>query len=166
MRWFFRVSVVVFLVALGFAAWAFPERVPVHFDATGRADRYEDKEFALLSLGGIGIGLAVLFWLLVRFFPRGSLRSLNVPHRAYWMRQENRGRLRRMLADDLAFIGGATMLLMAGMLALTAVVADDPRPSLGVAGGLMLGLFLVTVIGYVILMYTSRYRPPDDSSGG
>ncbi|QIX28044.1 DUF1648 domain-containing protein [Nocardioides sp. JQ2195] len=159
MIWFFRVSVLAYVVALVVAAFAYPEQVPVHFDATGAGDRFQPRGVAVLSMAGAGLGLAVLLALFIRVFARGSLKHLNIPHKSWWTQPENSDRLRRMLANDLAWIGGCTMTLMTCMLAITIKVADDAKPSMGTFGWVTLFGFLIAVTGQVVFMYTSRYRP-------
>lgn len=159
MIWFFRVSVVAYFVTVVVAALHYPERVPVHFDASGAADRFQSREVAVVSMAAIGLGIAVLLHLLIRVFVRGSLAHLNIPYKSWWMRAENSDRLRQMLATDLAWIGGCTMTLMTCMLAITVKVADDRAPTMGPLGWVVLFGFLIAVTGQVVFMYTSRYRP-------
>lgn len=161
MIWFFRVSVLAYAAAVVAAGFLYPDRVPVHFASDGTADRFQGKWVAVLSMAGVGVGLAVVLWLCIRLFPRGSMHQVNIPHKSWWMQEENKDRLRAMLADDLAWIGGCTMTLLTVMLALTIRVADDPTPSLGTFGWVAVVVFLVAVGGQVVFMYTSRYRPDD-----
>ncbi|KRF16749.1 hypothetical protein ASG90_10915 [Nocardioides sp. Soil797] len=159
MIWFFRASVLAYFVTVVIAALNYPDRVPVHFDASGTADRFQPREVAVLSMAAIGLGIALLLHLLIRVFVRGSLTHLNIPHKSWWMQPQNSDRLRRMLATDLAWIGGCTMTLMTCMLAITVKVADDREPSMGAFGWVALFGFLIAVTGQIVFMYTSRYRP-------
>lgn len=161
MIWFFRIAVLAYVAAVVAAAFLYPDEVPVHFDETGAADRFQDKWGAVASMAGVGLGMALLLWLLIRFFARGSLQHLNIPHKSWWMRTENRERLRAMVTADLAWIGGCTMSVLTAMLLITIRVADDPYPTLGTFGWVALGAFLVAVGGQMVFMYTARYRPDD-----
>ncbi|WP_067435001.1 DUF1648 domain-containing protein [Nocardioides jensenii] len=160
MIWFFRLSVLAYFATIVAAALLYPDRVPVHFDASGTADRFQSRGVAVLSMTGVGLVLGGLLGGCILFFRRGSLHHVNVPHRSWWMQPENQDRLRAMLAQDLAWVGGCTMTLLTVVLAITIRVADDPQPSMGAFGVAAILAFLVAVAGQVVLMSTWRYRPP------
>ncbi len=128
MIWFFRLSVLAYFATIVAAALLYPDRVPVHFDASGTADRFQSRGVAVLSMTGVGLVLGGLLGGCILFFRRGSLHHVNVPHRSWWMQPENQDRLRAMLAQDLAWVGGCTMTLLTVVLAITIRVADDPQP--------------------------------------
>ncbi|KRF12945.1 DUF1648 domain-containing protein [Nocardioides sp. Soil796] len=160
MIWFFRLSVLAYFASVALAAVRYPDEVPVHFDVNGNADAFQGRGIAVLSMAVIGLVLTGLLGLCLHHFPRASLKHINVPHKSFWLQPQNTDTLRRMLRNDLAWIGGCVMTLMTVMLLITVKVADDPQPSLGTVGVIALVVFLVAVGGHIILMYTRRYRPP------
>jgi hypothetical protein len=156
------VAVVVYaaLLALGWAT--LPDRVPVHFGFSGSADRYADRATAVLVLAAVGLGLAVLFAVLARWMPRLPIDGLNVPHKDRWTATPDREhRLRGMLADDMYLYGAMTLTLLGALLGLILAVADDPEPTLGPVGWILVSLFVLATLGHAWYGYARRYRRPD-----
>ena len=162
-RGWFWFSVAAFVAALAWSAAALPARVPVHFGATGEADRFTSRTQALVELGAIGLFVVLVFLGCERFARRGSLAWVNVPHKDYWTRPENEPTLRRMLADDMWVIGTATVLLLVALAVQVALVAHDPAPRLGPAFWVSLGVYVAVVVVWSVRMVTHRYRPPENS---
>lgn len=162
-RGWFWLSVAAFVLALAWSAAVLPARVPVHFGATGEADRFTSRTQALVELGAIGLFVVLVFLGCEWLARRGSLTWVNVPHKNYWARPEHEPALRRMLADDIWVIGTATVLLLVALAVQLAMVAHDPAPRLGPAFWVSLGVYLAVVLGWSVRMVTHRYRPPETS---
>lgn len=158
-------SGLVYTCAVVWATGALPaENVPLHFDATGTADRFGSRTEALLVLLFIGVVLVGVGAAGITAAHRGSLSKVNVPYREYWTAPERRDRLRRMIAWDIALVMSVTLLL-ASLLPpalVTAVNADPvglPVPVLwGVLGG-----YLAALAAWVLWLLTHRYRPRPDN---
>jgi hypothetical protein len=71
--------------------------------------------------------------------------------------------LRRRLEADTLGIGTATLLLLAGMSALTARAASSGG-ALGPAAAVLVGVDVLGVLGLCGWMMVGRYRPPASSA--
>ncbi|MDN5893182.1 MAG: DUF1648 domain-containing protein [Nocardioides sp.] len=159
MRAFFAFTCVVFFAAMVIALYQFPDEVPVHVDASGAPDRFQPRNVALGILLVIGVVLMAVFEILIRVVPAKGLHALNLPHRDFWLRAENQPRLRTRLTADLSFLSGCAMLLLSGVILVSAQVFDGVSPDLGVAGTLLLLVFAAVTLSYVVFMFTVRYKP-------
>lgn len=143
------------------ALWL-PDPAPMHFGGSGDVDRWASKASYLWLTGGVGLGLAVLFWALSRWIGRLPLEWLNVPHKPWWTATPARQRrLRAMLAADNDLIGGATLAFVGVVQLLIVRAAQDAAPRLGVAMWVSLALYLALVIGWAGYAALGRYRPRD-----
>lgn len=162
--WFWS-SVLVYLVVLAWAALVLPDGpVPLHFGAEGAADRFGSRTEALVSLGLVGLGTAVLMRGITRLLESGriSFQHMNVPHKPYWSRPENQQRAREMMAEDMDLVAAMTM----GFLAVVALIVVDAA----LGDGVLAAWFWVALVGYLLLvtawvvrMYRGRYRPPEEA---
>ena len=159
---------VAFLVSLllyaGVVIWAwstFPDRVPVHWGGGGDADRVVSRDRAVVELVVIGGVLALLLGGAAALVTRLPMSLINVPHKEYWSRPENRPELHRRLATDLYAIATATLLLLTVIVVQVGLVADDPDPRLGPLFWVAFVLYLVLVVGIAANSALRRYRPRD-----
>ena len=157
---FFVLALAVNIGTIIWAAIRLPERVATQFDASGAAHGWGTRASfltvsilvcALVVVGIPALGLAA---------PRGSGAGLNIPHKDYWLRDENRPELRRRLTADLLFFGGVTGLLMAWIDVLVVRANESAVPTLGAASWVALGAYLVVVLGWTVWMMTKRYAVP------
>lgn len=150
------------LLYAGVVLWAwstFPERVPVHWGGGGDVDRVVSKGRALAELVVIGGVMSLLLGgaaVLVRRLP---LAWINVPHKEFWTRPENRPVLHRRLATDLWLVATATLLLLTVLVVQVGLVADDPDPRLGPLFWVTFGVYLLLMVGYAVHSAVRRYRP-------
>jgi uncharacterized membrane protein len=150
-----------FTVTLAYAWAVLPERVPVHFGASGAADRVVGRERAVVEIGLVGYGTAALLAGAATLVHRLPMTLFNTPHKEYWSRPENEPRLRALAARDLWVIAAFTMGLFIVVELITVAVADDPEPRLGSGTLLVLALYLVGLTGYLVWS-RRRYRPESD----
>ena len=161
----FALSVAVYLVLLGWAWSVLPDGpVPLHFGAGGEPDRFGSRTDAVVAFAAIGLGTAVLLAGTAALLASRHIgwQMVNLPHKAYWSADERRPQARRMMAEDLAWLGAMTMGLLCSALVATVATARS-------GGGLTswflvaLALYLVLVLGWAVRMHTSRYRPPQET---
>lgn len=94
-----------------------------------------------------------------------SLSAVNLPHKAYWQRPENRDRAVAMTLDDLGCIGALTMAMLCCVPVSILLASRDPAHRLpGWTLAVIVG-YLVLLTGYLIWMGAVRYRPPRDQAG-
>lgn len=152
----------VFAAALGWAWSVLPERVPVHWSNSAGPDRVVERGRAVLEMGAIGLALMLLFAGLALWMPRMPWTLVNVPHKEYWQRPENRQRAVRMLAADSWGMGAACLAFLVVVLLQIVLAADDPDPRIGAPFWISFGIFTAGVLGYAVLGVRRRFRPEDD----
>jgi hypothetical protein len=104
--------------------------------------------------------MAALFLGLVALVRRASPELINVPHPGYWKRPEHLARLRELMAEDMWLLGAWTLLLVAGVQLLIVRAAGLPEPRLDGWAVVVVGGYLVAVLGRVVWMGTRRYAVP------
>lgn len=155
-------STVLYAAAVVWAATRMPpDGIPLHFGATGTADRLGSRSAALtmmILLGVLVLGLGIGLVLLAR---RGPLTVVNIPHRSYWSAEHRQPELRRKLADDAAFVMSLTTVLLslipiATVLALTAQPVAAPPVLLWVSTA----AYIAALLAWCVWLARHRYRPP------
>lgn len=150
------------LLYAGVVLWAwnvFPDRVPVHWRGGGGADRVVSRDRALVELVLIGGGLTLVLGGAAALVRRTPLSWVNVPHKEYWSRPENRLELHRRLATDLWLVAAATLVLLTVIVVQVGLVADDPDPRLGLLFWSAFVVYLLVVLGLAVNGAVRRYRP-------
>lgn len=148
----------------GTAIWvlaAGPDRVVARFAADGTPVRFDTAESLVIALSLTVVLLSALFLLVPTVVRRAPAAVLNVPRQALWESSELRPVLARRVGADLALIGALTVLLLTGMLVLSAAAgAGFVVPTWLLPA--MTGGFLVAIAIIVVAMYRgSRYLPPE-----
>ncbi len=163
----FAAAAVLYAVVVAAGARSLPERVPMHFGAGGAPDRFGSRTELVITEVALGVGVVVLLGLVAVGMRRIPLVWVDVPHPEYWKTPEREAELRRRLEADTLGIGTGTLLLLAGMSALTARAASS-GDGLGPAAGVLVGAYVLGVLALCGWMVVGRYRPPaspaDDAS--
>jgi hypothetical protein len=155
-----------FLLNIGlnlFSLLILPEKVAMHFGRGGQPDAWATRE-------------AHVFWMIVTdiiaFLPlycgpaliqSVPPRLISLPYKAYWLREENLSRARRMLARFLGEFGLALFSFLFGVT-LLAIQATRSAP-------VVLNAHLFLVLLAVFLVYTViwtirlvvNFRPPPET---
>lgn len=160
---FFLVATALALLVLAWSATQLPDRVAIHFGVDGTADGWASRTGAVVAMGAVTLGTAVLFGFLGRWMTTMPWSMVNLPEAAKrrWVEAGKEDDLRRSLADDLYVVGGLTMVLLAGVQVLT-VVANRRAPDaeLGAGAIVLVGLYLVAITIWTFKMLTKYRRPP------
>ena len=152
-------AAVLYALSSTVSALVLPERVPLHFGLDGAADRYGARAEAVTGFAVLGIGLLVLWLVVVQLLRRSSLDLFNVPHPEYWKTPEREPELRRRVEADLTWFFAATILLLAAVpLAMAVAAQTDGR--LPWAFQVLFGLFLVGTVVWCVQLSVRRYQPP------
>lgn len=162
-RRLFLASVLLHAGVVVVAAFVLPDRVPLHFDASGEPDRVGSRLEALVAFAGLGAVLAGVLGGIAAAAPRIPLGHVNLPaaSKRWWSATpERERRMRRRLARDLWQLGAATMLLLAGLCGLTIRAARSSDPALGPWSWILVGVYLVVVVAWSIR--TVRANRPED----
>lgn len=164
MRAWFWGTVAAYVVVWAYAAAVLPSRVPVHFGPLGDADRFASRTEALVSLGVVGVGTALLFVLTDLLLARGDMSMLNIPHKPWWSATAaRRDRARTLMRDDMHLFAAATMLLLILVQASTVLAAQADEPRLGWGFFVAFFAYLVFTGVWVVRMYRAYHprRHPD-----
>ena len=152
--------VVVRIVTLVWVSFSLPGQVATHFGPTGAADGWGTRSgyitFDIIISAALVLGLPML----VTPILRGSGAGLNIPHKDFWMRPENKPLLRRRLMVDMLFLGGATGLLLSWIDVEVVRANTLATPVMGATSWVAIVGFVVVTIGYSIWMATVRYAVP------
>jgi uncharacterized membrane protein len=142
-----------------------PERIPVHFNASGEADGFASAGFASWSsLWFISVGLGALFaWTSLRIdrFPQ---RYLSIPRRdeIFGLPAAARSRVMAVVSFHILVLTGLIMAFMFGLhicIALTIHGAIDRLPVIFILVGL--ALLMLYVIPMTVRLLSSVNREID-----
>jgi Protein of unknown function (DUF1648) len=152
---------ILYALATAWAAIQLPaEGVPLHFNASGTADRLGSRSQALTIAvlpGLVVLGLTIGLMLLVRY---GPLKMMNIPHKSYWLAEQRQTQARRMLTADLALVMSVTLVFLAQIPVWIALGARTGGAALSPL--LILGPIVAYIAGLLIWsvwLVRYRYRP-------
>ncbi|MFI8568116.1 hypothetical protein ACIGGF_16320 [Rhodococcus sp. NPDC078407] len=157
-------STLFFVGVLVWVALTAADEMPAHFDGSGQVDRMDSKLSFLLTMGGTGFVMIVLFASVRWWFPKLPAQFVNLPTRRmheYWTSSENRPALNRKVPEDLEWMGVATMLLLAW---IAGVARSTTGNSVSVwVFAVPTALYLLAILGYAAFVFKGgRYRIPND----
>ena len=148
---------------VGFTLWAhtqLPDRVPVHFDGSGRPDRISSKmELTGVNLG-VGVMMLALFGTLPFFSEKIPVKYWNLPNKEYWL---TLGRKKEAVVQmNIYYVGMglATMLLMWFILGGAFLVGMGKSEVLAFSWT-SIGIYFAIVIWMCIAMYRTFAVPKD-----
>jgi hypothetical protein len=158
-------AVLLRISTLVWAVLQLPDKIATHFGPSGAADGWGTRAgyvaFDVVISAALVLGLPML----VRVILAGSGVGLNIPHKEYWLRPENRPRLRGRLTGDMLFIGGATGLLLSWVDIEVVRANTQAMPAMGGSEWIAISLFVVAILGYTVWMATKRYAIPAGAAG-
>jgi len=141
--------------------WLLPKTVAIHFSLGGRPDGWASKEtHALLMLCVDAIAFLPLYYA-AAVIDRVPARFISLPYKQYWLREENRGKAKRMLSHMMDEFGLSLFGFLFGV-SLLAIQANRTVPV-----RLNEPMFLVLLAAFLLytLLWTIRvilrFRPSD-----
>ena len=156
----FWLAVLAYAATVGVASYALPASVPMPVGVAGPPDNLMPRDDALLTFVVVGVVLALVFAVGAELAQRVPMRLVNLPDKEWWVSTPAReARLRVMLREDVHRLGIATVWLLAALVVATILVAHQQDPQLGPWGWILLGPYLLAVLGYSGFMLAVRYRP-------
>lgn len=143
-----------------------PDRIATHFGARGLPDDWGSKESNALLLVGVHTLLFALLYLSPRLVMVVPPRFVNLPHKEYWLRPENRPVTIARLSVHLGRMGTALFLFMlvGGVLVLQANLAEPVRLNMPLFLG-ALGVFLAYTVGWCVCFYRAFRVPAGPAAG-
>ena len=151
-----------YVVALAWAALALPERVPSHFDASGRVDDWSSRTGMLVLWVALGAVVLAGIPLLTRALTAGDGTWVNMPQASkdYWFAPERRAEFAIRFRDDMeAFAALTGTLLLTGLVLTTWVGTTGRDAAPWWAFVLVVGGYLVLTVVWTVRLLRS-YRPP------
>lgn len=155
-------SATAYVVVLAWSALVLPDRVPSHFDGSGRVDDWTSRTAMVIFWVAMGLVVLVAMPALTRLAAAGDGTWVNMPQRSkdYWFAPERRAEFRVRFGDDLEGFAALTGVLMTAVLALTTWVATTGRVDapwwVFVA---LTGAYLAATAVWVVRLLRA-YRPP------
>jgi uncharacterized membrane protein len=141
-----------FLVYLVCSASLLPERVAIHFGASGQPNDWMSRSTHLLFMGALSVGLPLVFAVLALVIRLVPARFITLPHREYWLSPERQSQTCTYISHQLLWLACLEVVFFAGIQFLT-VEANRMAPVqlpmerfLPIVGG-----FLVAVALWIIV---------------
>lgn len=137
-----------------------PDTVAAHFSSGGHADAWTSKQVNALVFFMIETPLFFLFYHAGRI-PFGlSPRILNLPNKEYWLREENRARLRKLMETYMAGFGIVlfVFLFVTAALAIEANLSTPVRLNETLFLWMFAAFMLFTVVW--VVKFSMALRPP------
>lgn len=151
-----------YVVALAWSAIVLPERVPSHFDATGRVDDWSSRTAMLVFWVAVGLVVLVGIPVLTRLVTAGDGTWVNMPQASkdYWLAPDRRAEFRIRFGDDLEGFAALTGVLLIALVGLTTWVGVTGRAAVPPwAFVLLIGCYLALTAVWVVRLLR-KYRPP------
>ena len=139
-----------------------PDRMAIHFNATGTADGWGPKLQFFETFGLIFNMIALLFWGLPLLLRRVPDSMINLPNKDYWLAPERKQQTLDRIVNQLLGFGAMTLLLLDAVfyLCLRANLADKPALSADWMWGLLI-VFITINIFWIIAMLRSFRLPKE-----
>lgn len=137
-----------------------PDRMAVHFNASGRADGWGYKQQFFETFGLVYNMMAILFWGLPFLIRRVPESLINLPNKDYWFAPERKEETMQRMINQFLFIGAMTLLLLDGVFYFTvkANLSDTPVLPAEWMWGMIIGFFIIN-IAWVVSLLRSFRRP-------
>jgi uncharacterized membrane protein len=132
-----------YLIFIAASASLLPERMAVHFGADGEANGWMSRSADLILLGGLGVGMPLLFVALSLLTGLIPARFVNIPHREYWLSPERRAQTRAYISRQMIWMSCLMVLFLAGIHGLTIQSNHVTPPHLA------MNLFWTLVVGFL-----------------
>lgn len=150
------------VIGLSLQLWYWPqlpERMAIHFDAKGMPNDWMGKVPAtLLSISLVT--LLPMFFLsfsqVIRWLPASMI---NLPHREYWLAPERREESFRWMTGWMIWFTLFILIFIIAINHLTFIANRDSQPLSAVAFWGMLGSFLFSTFGFVVIMIRRFAKP-------
>ncbi len=137
-----------------------PDRIAVHFNASGAADGWGPKLPFFEVFGLIFTMMALLLWGLPLLLRRIPDAMINLPNKDYWLAPVRRKQSLDRIMDQMLFMGAMTLLLLDGVifLSLKANLLSTPVMQAELMWGLLI-VFITINIVWIVSLIRGFQRP-------
>lgn len=133
------------LAYLVYSAKLLPDHVASHFNFAGQPDQWSSREFYLIGMGLVSLGVPLLLLGIPRTMSRLPARYINVPHREYWLAPERLSATVSTIGHYLQWYVCLLLVFLTGIQVLV-VIANQSVPvalpnsaMFAMLGGFLLG---------------------------
>jgi uncharacterized membrane protein len=143
-----------------------PAQVAIHFGKGGMPDSWAAKQINALLFLVLEVPLFAFFFFAPALVFRIPEKYLSLPNKQYWLREEMRPFLKKMLASKMAEFGSIFFLFLfgVGLLTIQANLADPVRLDERLFLVVFVAFMAYTVIWCVELIWA--LRPPKTAASG
>jgi uncharacterized membrane protein len=120
--WAYVTLAVVSVAGAVQSAWIWarsPERVAVHFDLSGKPDRWMDRDAATWMMAAFQVGLPAALVLISRLAAGLPNELVNLPRKEYWLAPERRAETMQYMQERMGWIAVLTALFVMRVNQLT-----------------------------------------------
>ena len=141
-----------------------PERLAVHFGASGEADGWSSKGEFMVLFGGMEAFFVLFGVAFATLLGRVPLALINIPHKDYWFSPERQEESRAFLRNQILWIETATLgFLVALAQLLFRENLGSALPRLPGNFWYVLVAFVATVLWFSVRIIT-RFRRPREQA--
>ena len=163
-----KTFLIVFFLTILFNVVAYvmlPEVIAIHFGIGGRADSWAPKEINFFLFLGIDILLFLLIWYSPALMMKAPAKWVNLPHKSFWLAEENKPLTRQKLESLMSEFGIAFFAFFLFIFILV-LDANLSKPVMLKESLFLLGMiiFLAYMVYWSIKLYSS-FRIPKPSKG-
>lgn len=117
------------LLLSGVALWLSPDRVAIHFGSGGEPNGWAPSYVNALIMGGVNTLLFLALFFTPRLIAGMPVRWISLPHKDYWLNDENRPATVALLSEQQYRFGTAmfAFLFLVGGLTLAANLSTPVR---------------------------------------
>jgi uncharacterized membrane protein len=158
-----RIFLVTFLLNIGlnlFSLLILPATVAIHFSLGGRPDHWASKETHAMLMLIVGLIVFLPIFFAPSLIDNMPPRWLSLPYKQHWLREENRGQIKQLMAGMMSEFG----IALFGFLSAVTLLTIDANHKLPVQLNENLFLVLFTCMMLYTFVWTirlvMRLRPP------
>jgi len=144
---FLLLTVILAVVQIIYAYPRLPQKVAIHFSASGVADSYSSKITASVWELMIIFSLSILFYLLSKYIHKIPKSFINLPYKNYWLSSEKETESYKIISNTLLQICSFTNLLLIAVfqLVINANTTGSLKLSINPLWLMVVYLFFVTI---------------------
>ena len=137
-----------------------PDRVAIHFNASGEPDNWATRSVATSIMLGLQLGFPMFLMSITPLASKLPNSMINVPHRDYWLAPERRASTLEELSNFMSIIAIAGSCFFIGINHVTYIANRDQIPLPMLPFGIMLFTFLAIVFSFTAKLVWQFNRIP------
>lgn len=140
-----------------------PDRVAIHFNASGQPDNWATRDVATIIMLGLQLGFPMFMMVLTPMASKLPNSMINVPHREYWLAPERRAYTLEEMSKFMSIVAIAGACFFIGINHVTYIANRDKIPLPMLPFGIMLITFLAIVFSFTGKLVRQFNRIPKDT---